>query len=240
MNHGTPILLLVSAVMVLAGCREKPKEKQEIKIPTSDADLLQRQKDTPLLSVLKGDTWVYAVQLTIPIEHPEEVKRDYEMTRTYIGTIQASPDVKESQCFEVTIPGSPTQREYVEIREDSISLLGNSVDSEPPRLMWLEQPIPFLVAGMKPGTAFPELKAGKGAIVRNTDVIAREEITVPAGKFSCIRLLTTGHDSVIEIRRTLWFAPQHGIIREETSRYAGDKMLYRETQELIRFTKGKE
>jgi hypothetical protein len=242
MKQGTTVILLVSAIFALSACGEKEQEKQQIKVPSSDADRAQREKDIPLLQVKKGDVWVYAVQLTIPagvnLENPEEVNRKYEMTRTYIGTHQPSPDVKEVQCFEVTIPGSPTLKEFVEIRDEVILLHGSLVESEPPRLIWYKHPVPFVVAGMKPGTAFPEFKTENESVVRNTDVIAREEITVPGGTFSCIRLLTTGQDSGIEIRKTLWYAPQHGIIREETSRYVGEKLLYRETQELARFTKG--
>lgn len=242
MKQGTTVILLASAVLSLAACGEKKAAKQQINIPTSDADRAQREKDTPLLRVKKGDAWVYSVQLFIPaganIDNPKEVNQRYEMTRTYIGTNQPSPDVKEAQCFEVTIPGSPTMKEFVEIRDDVILLLGSLVESDPPRLIWHSQPVPFLVAGMKPGTAFPEIKTTDESLVRNTDVIAREEVTVPAGTFSCIRLLMTGQDSGIEIRKTLWYAPQHGIIREESSRYVGEKLLYRETQELTRFTKG--
>jgi hypothetical protein len=242
MKQGTSVVLLVLAAFALAGCGRKEEENQKINVPVSDTDREQREQDIPLLEVNKGDAWVYAVQLTIPagvnLENPEEVKREYEMTRTYIGTYQPSPDVKEAQCFEVTTPGSPTSKEFVEIRDDVILLLGSLLESEPAQLIWFKQPVPFLVAGMKPGTAFPEFKTENESLVRNTDVIAREEITVPAGTYTCIRLLTTGQDNGIEIRKTLWYAPQHGIIREEVSRYVGEKLLYREEQKLVRFTKG--
>jgi hypothetical protein len=244
MKQNIILLLPIWFVLALAGFSEKKAEQDQIKVPSTDADRAQRAKDTPLLSVQKGDTWVYAVKLNIPAgvnqQNPEEVNREYEMTRTYIGTHKPSPELKEAQCFDVVIPGSPTLKEFVEIRDEVISLLGSLVETEPVRLIWFQQPIPFLIAGMKPGTAFPEMKTETESIVRNTDVIAREDITVPAGTFSCIRLLTTGHDSGVDIRKSLWYAPQKGIIREEISRYVGDKLLYREIQELVRFTKGGE
>ena len=56
---------------------------------------------------------------------------------------------------------------------------------------------------------------------------------VPAGTFNCHRLLTTGNDGEIELRKTLWFSPGNGIIREEKTRYRREKLLFRETQELI-------
>lgn len=238
--HIFALLLPIGAA--LSGCGKKEEKKPEVVLPSEDADRAQREKDMPLLEVTKGDLWTYGVRLHIPAgvnpQNPEEVNREYKLTRRYIGSVQASPDLKEAQCFEVHAPDTPVTKELVEIRKDAILLLGSITESEKPQLMWYAKPIPFIVAGMKPGTAFPELATENKALVRKLDVIAREDITVPAGKFNCIRLLTTGRDGAIEMRKTLWYAPQHGIIREETSRYMEDKLLYREEQELVSFVKG--
>ena len=40
-------------------------------------------------------------------------------------------------------------------------------------------------------------------------------------------------DGDLELRRTVWFAPGPGIVREEKSRYRLDKLIFRETQELV-------
>jgi hypothetical protein len=60
---------------------------------------------------------------------------------------------------------------------------------------------------------------------------------LPAGTFSCIRLLTTGRDGDIDLKRTIWFAPGKGIIREEKSRMREGKPIFREVHELVGMTK---
>ena len=42
----------------------------------------------------------------------------------------------------------------------------------------------------------------------------------------------TGTDGGVELRRTIWFAPGIGIVREEKTRYRTGKLLFRETQQL--------
>ena len=42
----------------------------------------------------------------------------------------------------------------------------------------------------------------------------------------------TGKDSGLELRRTIWFAPGIGIVKEQTSRYTAETLLFRQTQEL--------
>jgi hypothetical protein len=104
--------------------------------------------------------------------------------------------------------------------------------SETAHPLWLDPPVPFVIAGMRPGTELPEIKDAQGAVTRKTQVIAREDVTVPAGKFASIRILTTGTDGDMELRLTRWFSPGNGIIREEKTRYRKEKLIFRETQEL--------
>jgi len=73
----------------------------------------------------------------------------------------------------------------------------------------------------------------KRALSRSTSVVDREDVTVPAGTFRSIRLLMIGKDSDLEMRRTIWFAPRVGIVKELTTRYAKDTMLLHQNQELI-------
>jgi hypothetical protein len=188
--------------------------------------------------VSSGDRWVYQVTLEIPegVTSPgsAEVSTTFERTRTYLGRVAAAEGLPEADCFEVLVPGSAAEREFVEIDEDRIMVLGSLImRSETTRPMWLDKPVPFVVAGMKAGTAMPEVKAVDGGLIRQTRVIAREEATVPAGTFPCIRLLTTGSDGELELRRTVWFSPGNGIIREETTRYRRNQLVFHETQELV-------
>jgi hypothetical protein len=201
-----------------------------------------RKVDVPVLPVKPGDAWIYQVRLVIPADASSpgsaEVDTSYQGVRTYLGKTSAAKGLPETDCFEVVVPGSPNEREFVEIHDDRILMRGSLIlRPETTKPMWLATPVPFVIAGMKPGTFLPEFRTTDGALSRRTEVIAREDVTVPAGTFPCVRLLTTGSDGELELRSTVWFAFGKGIIRKEKTRYRGDKVIYRETQELTKVTK---
>lgn len=194
--------------------------------------------DVPLLPVQKGDIWEYEVHLEIPegasAAGSAAVDTRFHRTRVYLGKVIPGANLPETDCFEVTAPGAPTEREFVSITDDQILMHGSlMVASANAKPMWLAKPIPFVVAGMKAGTELPEISAMEGAITRKLQVVAREEIAVPAGKFHAIRLLMTGKEGPMELRRTTWFAPGTGIVKEEKIHYRQDKVIYRETHELL-------
>ncbi len=45
-------------------------------------------------------------------------------------------------------------------------------------------------------------------------------------------MLMTGNDGQFEVRRTTWFSPHIGIVKEEKTRYVGETLIFRETTEL--------
>ncbi|MEO8617618.1 MAG: hypothetical protein ABI600_20990 [Luteolibacter sp.] len=195
------------------------------------------RQDTPILPAKKGDIWRYQVHLEIPpdVTAPgaAEVDETYLRTRTYLGKLVPAAGLPQIDCFEVIAPNAPAEREFVEIYDDRILMRGSMImRPETTKPMWLDRAIPFVIAGMKAGTELPEFEAGGGGLTRKTQVVARESITVPAGTFPCIRILVTGKDGSLELRRTTWFSPGSGIIREEKTRYLKDKLLFRETQTL--------
>lgn len=201
-----------------------------------------RLADIPVLDVKVGDSWNYVVRLVIPagVTSPgaAEVNTSHSRVRNYLGKISAAGGLPETDCFEVVTPGAPKEREFVEIRDDRILMRGTLIlRPETTKPMWLATPVPFVIAGMKPGTALPEFRTADGALARKTEVIAREDVTVPAGTYPCVRLLTTGNDGDVELRRTVWFCFGKGIVREEKTRYKGEQVIFRETHELIRLTK---
>jgi hypothetical protein len=239
MKLPVPFLTAFITMLFLTACDTKKSEPAKTLSPGEEA---VRNQDIPVLPVKTGDTWTYEVKLEIPSDVTSEgaaaVSTSHRRTRTYLGKISAAEGLPETDCFEVTVPGAPSEREFVEIHEDRILMRGSLImRPETTKPMWLETPVPFIIAGMKPGTSLPEVKTRDGALSRKTQIIAREEITVPAGKFPCIRILTTGNDGEIEMRRTVWFAPGKGIIREEKTRYRREKLLYRESQELAALKK---
>ncbi len=230
----TPALtiLLAALALALAACDAEKKPAA----PATPRETALRDGDMPLLPVTKGDAWIYDVRLEIPagVTSPgaAAVNTRHTRTRSYLGKISAAEGLPETDCFEVTVPGSPAEREFVEIHDDRVLMRGSLImRQETIKPMWLATPVPFVIAGMKPGTLLPEFSAD-GGLTRKVQVIAREDITVHAGTFHCIRLLTTGSDGDLELRRSTWFAPGKGIIREEKTRYRGDNLLFRETQEL--------
>ncbi|MEO5917761.1 MAG: hypothetical protein ABIS50_26250 [Luteolibacter sp.] len=228
--------LFISVAVALLATSCDSSKKPAAQSPSAEATVAA-EKDIPLLPVTKGDTWNYKVHLEIPagVSSPgaAEVDESFQRTRTYLGKVSAANGLPEVDCFEVIVPGSPHEREFVEIRDDAILMRGSMImrpDTTQP--MWLSHPVPFVVAGMKAGTESPDISAPSGSLTRKTRVVAREVIKVPAGEFPTIRLLMTGMDGELELRRTTWFAPGTGIVREEKTRYRDGKVIFRETQEL--------
>lgn len=234
MNLLLRTVITVIGGFLLAACDSRTKKQSQTVVRADEKTV---REDTPILPVTPGDAWTYSVDLEIPAGATSagaaEVSTHYKRVRTYLGKIAAAEGLPETDCFEVTVEGSPNEREFVEIRDDRVLMRGSlMMRPEATRPMWLDTPVPFVIAGMKPGTALPAMNAGTGSFTRKTQVIARESINVPAGRFHCIQILTTGNDGDLELRRSIWFAPGTGIIREQKSRYRDDKLIFRETQEL--------
>jgi hypothetical protein len=228
----TSTIVTVLAAAVLTAC-DPPAGKPK------SAATAESTRDIPLLPVTKGDRWTYDVRLEIPADVTSpgaaEVDANHQRVRSFLGKVIPAEGLPETDCFEVTSPGTPTEREFVEIHQDKVLMRGSAIlRPESTRPMWLEHPVTFVVAGMKPGTESPEINAPGGSLSRKTQVVGREDVTVPAGTFPCIRLLMTGTDGELELRRTLWFAPGTGIVREEKSRYRKGKLIFRETHQLVK------
>lgn len=226
-----PILFFAWLAVFLCACNPDAA-KPPSTVPDGSA------ADVPLLSPAPGDTWIYQVRLRIPAgvtsATAAEVDTTYRSVRTYLGKFSAGAGLPETDCFEVNVPGSPREREFVEIHPDRILVRGSLVmRSETVRPVWLEQPVAFITAGMKAGDSLPDFVSTDGGIIRRTKVIGREDVTVPGGTFRCIRLLTTGSDGELDLRRTIWFSPGIGIHREEKARYRREQLVLRELHELV-------
>lgn len=236
MRRSALIIISTVAALSLAGCDRANKAARPTSGPAAaDAAV----SDVPLMPVTKGDFWVYDVHLQIPegVTSPgaAEVDEKHQRTRTYLGKISPAEGLPEVDCLEITVLGAPPEREFVEIHPDKILMRGSMImRPETTRPMWPDHPVTFVFAGMKPGTESPQIQAPGGSLSRKTQVVAREEVNVPAGKFPSIRLLMDGSDGELELRRTIWFAPGTGIVREEKARYRKGQLLFRETQQLAK------
>lgn len=229
MKSAISTLLCASLVLWVCSCDSKQTGATATDTPPPEK--------VRVLPVTPGDQWIYQVSLEIPsgITSPGAggVSTKHRRTRTYLGKRSAADGLPEVDCFEVVVPGSPNEREFVEILDDRILMRGSLVmRPETTRPFWPNQPIVFFQMGMRPGTKLLDVSETGNALSRRTEDIAIEDIKVPAGTFNCHRLLTTGNDGEIELRRTVWFSPGNGIIREEKARYRREKLLYREIQEL--------
>ncbi|MGJ8645141.1 MAG: hypothetical protein ACSHX9_17195 [Luteolibacter sp.] len=231
-------LILATSIGMLTSCDkilDKEEAKQEAEVESFDE---LTKADTPILPVKQGDYWKYQIRVEIPagITSPgaSAVETELEKVRTYIGKVSPGDDLPEVDAFDVTVPGEALEREFVEISEKLILMRGTGhpevLDS---KVMWLDPPVPFVFAGMRAGNKMADLSIHDGVQNRGLRVIAREEVETPIGKFTAIRLLMTGNDGKFELRRTTWFVPQVGIVKEEKTRYGEDKLIFRETTLLF-------
>ena len=177
----TATLAILSAVF-LTDCNRTSKTAASPATVAADA----AAKDIPLLPIKKGDTWNYDVHLEIPagISSPEAPAVDlkHPLTRVYLGKVVPGKDLPETDCFEVTVPSSPVEREFVEIYDDRILMRGSLLMRDPnSQPTWLKKPIPFVVAGMKAGSETVQFSAAAEDLTRQIQVVAREDVTVPAG-----------------------------------------------------------
>ncbi|QTN32116.1 hypothetical protein HZ994_07165 [Akkermansiaceae bacterium] len=231
-----PTFIALSFALCLPACEKDGKASPEA-APSSPIALDIKAADMPILPVKKGDFWKYDLRVEIPAgitsEGSAAVELDNEMTRTFLGKIAVSEKLPDSQAFDVVIPGQETVREYVDILEDRVMMLGTGKPDVPgAKPLWLSTAIPFVIAGMRPGQEVAPFSIQEGAINREIRVVAREAVEVPTGKHRAIRLLMVGNDGQFDIRKTTWFAPGIGIVKEEKTRYVGDRLIYRETAVL--------
>jgi hypothetical protein len=242
-----PVVALL--IFPLAACKKaetRPQPAAETvpsiqKDPNSEPDA---PSEVPLLPIKEGDFWRYQVDLEVikpstsadgAASAPET--RSFAVTRTYLGKLPVMPDKPPVDVFEVVTPGAETERELVEIHKDQIHLRGSVPfkDGVPGKPVWLATPVPFVAANIRAGSSLPSISVAEGEVTRGIQVVGREEVEVPAGTFRAIKLLMSGMDSKaagIEMRRTTWFAPGVGIVKEITSRYTKDLKIMTRTQIL--------
>ncbi|WP_411827090.1 hypothetical protein [Luteolibacter sp. AS25] len=230
-------ILASSLALALSSCekeQEKPKpESAAIPEPKSKTAEELIEADTPLLPIKKGDYWKYSVSVEIPAgvtsDGASAVEIDQVKTRTYLGKVKVDEKLPEVDAFDVVSPGEPVMRELVEITDTAVmmrgSILPEVLDSKP---LWLDPPVPFAYAGMRAGQGVAPLSIQEGARKRGMKIVGREKVEVPAGEYMAVRMLMTGNDGDFEVRRTTWFVPQVGIVKEEKSRYRDEKLLFRE------------
>lgn len=229
-------IAVIGCLLPLLSCeKEKPAAAEK---PIDKAEGMLKAADTPILPLVAGDFWKYKVRVEVPpgvtSEGSAAIDIDQEKTRVFKGKVPVAEGLPEVDAFDVTVPGQPVERELVEIHDDKVLMRGSTQpEVAGAKPIWLDPPVPFVTAGLRAGQMVASLGVQEGARKRGLKVVAREKVTVPAGEYQAIRLLMTGNDGEFEVRRTTWFVPRVGIVKEEKARYAKDKLLFRETTELI-------
>lgn len=208
--------------------------------PSSPAPKEQATKDIPVLEILPGQSWTYRVMVENP-KHPQTgqaVSGSFERIRRFLGPMDPGNGQPLADCFEVTAEDTKTLREFVKITPEEVAIVGQaSVDARGIQsdLIWLSSPILFFKAGLFAGDVMPLAVLNKDKnLWRAVRVIGREKITVPAGEFDTVRLQMIGKDGPITLRRTYWFAPGTGLIRESKVQEKDNKPIFTETEELVR------
>jgi hypothetical protein len=223
--------LVVSLLTV--GCEKKATVAAKQPTPQlTDADV-------PVLKISDGQEWTYRVTIENP-KHSltgEPASGSFERIRRFVGSIEPGGDRPPTDCFEVRANGAKTLREYVSITPEEVSIVGQAFLNDSgvqENLIWLEHPITFFRAGLMAGDSLPLVLMNKDKkLWRMVRVIGREKIKVPAGEFDTVRLQMIGQDGPVAIRRSYWFCPGVGIVREEKIREVDGKAVFSETDELI-------
>lgn len=248
------ILSVCFSIVFLSQCKKaeeaKAAEQQQqelIKIVTEvkeEASAPLKKSDVPILSVTPGDTWVYTVTLQVPENAQSSgsplINQTFERKRTYLGKVKPSGNRPETDCFEIEATGSPIEREFVEISDEQVKMRGSEIVGNAEALpLWMEPAVVLVQAGVQAGESLPPIKINDprtGAeYARQIQIVGREKVAVAGREFATIRILMSGKDGVvnpIEMRRTIWFAPQYGIVKEEKSRFINDTLMLKEVIEL--------
>ena len=238
--------VIASCAVLLASCEKSPVESVEEPVESEAVEEL-KHADMPILPVEKGDFWKYDVHVEVPAgitsEGSSAMDLNQEKTRTYLGKVKPSPELPETDAFDVVSPGQATQREFVEITPESVMMRGSArpdiLDAKP---IWLDPAVPFVIAGMRPGQEMAPLNIQDGARTRGMKVVAREKVKVPAGEFAALRLLDdrerrefrNSSHHLVHSRHRYRQGGEDKICGRETS-FSGNHRAYRnECEELIR------
>lgn len=202
--------------------------------------------DVPLLVVHEGDDWQYRVMAELAKPDGTMDRRESTRGRRYLGRREPVPGKGSVDVFEVSEEGRKVELEFVEIKPDVILMRGSQSVREPQGPpMLLDKGVPLVRAGLRGGEDLPVMSlgaagadAGAPKVTRKLRVIGRERVEVPAGSYDVIKILMTGQEGsaeqgVVELRRTIWFAPGEGIVREDKERIVQGKLLVTEQHLLL-------
>jgi hypothetical protein len=211
----------------------------------------------PIWRPAVGDSWTYRVvvevqegtELPVGVDGQKVEKLDgkvratYTQTNVYHGLKPMQKGGPKVHAFYVSNGDQLEEIEYMHILDDAVEAVGSKQEGESPQeVMPLSKAIPLVRAEWKGGEAFPFIMdhvVGKQKVrmVRKFKVLGWETLETDAGKFKALHVQVTGLNGPMEIKRSYWFAPDIGFIKEVKKYYLGDKIVFTQTRVLERMSK---
>jgi len=207
--------------------------------------LISAEEEKPIWSPAVGDSWTYSV--TVEVQEGSQLPDDVEgqkieklegkqratfiQTNVYKGPQPISKDGPEFHAFYVFNGKELEEIQYMKITDTSVEAAAVKQEgSKPQPVLPLSKPIPLIMSSWKGGEGFPfmmdhEMGGRKIRMVRKFKVLGWETLETKAGKFNAMHVQVTGKNGAIELKRSYWFAPRVGFIKEVKKYYAGDKTI---------------
>ncbi len=197
-----------------------------------------------------GESWTYEVHRDLP---PDTVLNDDDQLRSSslpgggfrftnerhrlcVGV--QSPPESDTPLTVLTLSenGIPSGTEYLDIGPQGMVARGwkqaGTVDLP---LKLIDPGILLAAPGMTGGQTWTSTGPSAEQSFQFR-VIERTKLTVPAGTYEAVRLQMNSANDSKAIRRTLWFAENVGIIKEESIYYDKQRITVRETSVLTAWT----
>ena len=207
-----------------------------------------------------GDVWVYEVTVEAPreaglpqgegIELREGIEGKeafYVQTREFLGKVAAGAEDVKYDAIATKRGGVVEKIDFMEITPTAIYARGSKKEGKDPgAYLILKSPLLLISTLSSPGdewkvdsdAAEGEDKAEGPRFKRDFRFFGKDKVQVPAGEYEALLVRIAGQNGETEIRRSLWFQPGLGLVKEETGYYTAEKLLVRQTIELKEFQPG--
>ena len=213
----------------------------------------------PLWKPVVGDSWTYSVTVevqegaTLPknVEGQKVEKLDgkvratFSQTNVYKGLKPFSEKTPEMHAFYVSNGKDLQEIQYMQITDTLLTATGIKQEGDKPQpLLPFTKAIPLMDSSWKGGEGFPfaminVVDGRKVPMARKFKVLGWETLETKAGEFTAMHVQLTGKNGPIEIKRSYWFAPQVGFIKEVKKYYAGEKTIFTQVRILDKVSRAK-
>ena len=188
-----------------------------------------------------GETWIYEVRREVPFEaglpaadkaaFPDRTDTSHltttERRRTCTGAEQVPGAKHPLTVIDLYEDEQFRGRELYDINPRGVFSRGWLDAKDNNRSHVLEQGVAVAPRALVPGTSW--LNSGRDAgRLFHFRIVERTSVTVPAGTFETARIQITNHQHGKGLKRTIWFAENVGIVKEESVYYDASQVHIRE------------